>query len=85
MPETDAAELMKGDHLLLVFDKENFQLQVHGNVASNDMALAILAQASRVIENEVKIALAMAAQQKLREQAEAGARVNKILSLTGKH
>lgn len=81
----DNANLMKGDYLLLVFDKETFGVTVHGNVANNDMALAILAQAGRCIENQVKIEMALAAQAQVRKQVEDNARVGRILDLSRKH
>lgn len=76
------AELLKGDHILLVFNKDNFGLEIHGNIASIDMALAILMQAHRELETQWRIARGIAAQQQLNKQKADAARVSSILDKT---
>jgi hypothetical protein len=73
------AEQMKGDHILIVFDKENFAVGIHGNVANLDMAMAILMQAHRELETQWRIARGIAAQQQVNQQKADAARVASIL------
>jgi hypothetical protein len=74
-----AAELLKGDHILLLFNKDTFGVTIQGNVANLDMAMSILMQAHRLLETEWRIAQGIAAQQKLNQQREDQKRVASIL------
>jgi len=76
----NAAEL-KGDHILLLFDKDTFGVEIHGNVANLDMAMAILMQAHRLLETQWRIAQGIAAQQQVKQQQADAARVNKIMGM----
>jgi len=73
------AEEMKGDHLLILFDKDTFVVKIHGNVANLDMAMAILMQAHRELETQWRIARGIAAQQQVNQQKADAARVASIL------
>jgi hypothetical protein len=77
----NAAELMKGDHILLLFDKDTFGVQIHGNVANLDMAMAILMQAHRLLETQWRIAQGIAAQQQVKQQQADAQRVNRIMGM----
>ena len=73
---------IKGDHILLVFNKENFGLEIHGNIASLDMAMAILDQAKRELESQWRIQRGIAAQVQFKQKMEDEARVRSIMDRT---
>ncbi len=81
---SDGANGFVPSHLLLEFDPATHAVVIKGNVANLDMALAILAQASREIETQWRITRALEAQQEAKAAAEQNARVRSILDTTMK-
>lgn len=81
MPENGATP---PPHLLLEFNPEMHAVVIKGNVANLDMAMAILAQASREIETRWRIQRAIEAQQEAKQAAEQNARVRSILDTSMK-
>ena len=63
-------QVLAPPHLLLEFDPASHAVVIKGNVANLDMALAILAQASREIETQWRITRAMEAQAAAKQDIE---------------
>jgi hypothetical protein len=74
-------EILAPPHLLLEFDPASHAVIIKGNVANLDMALAILAQASREIETQWRITRALEAQAAAKQQNEQQQRVADILNM----
>jgi hypothetical protein len=75
-------EVLPPPHLLLEFDPATHGVIIKGNVANLDMALAILAQASREIETQWRITRAIEAQTAAKQQTEQQKRVADLLNTT---
>lgn len=71
-------------HMYLRLDPATHVVTIDGNVASLDMALAILQQATRYIESQWRIAQAFEAQAQAKQAAETNARVKNILDMSMK-
>lgn len=57
--------------VILTFDHLTFELKLEGEMPNHDVTLAMLAQATRTIEQVVRMANAAAMMQQQRQQAEA--------------
>ena len=70
--------------IVLTFSTDPWGLTIEGNVENGDMALAMLDQARRKVETDMRIAAGMEAQMAVRKKLEEEARVQGILSGRGR-
>ena len=70
--------------IVLTFTTDPWEMTIEGNVENGDMALAMLDQARRKVETDMRIAAGMEAQMAVRKKLEEEARVQGILSRGGK-
>lgn len=73
-------EMPKEWCIILKFQTDPWQLSIEGDVSNGDMALAMLDQARRKVEWDMRTALSVEAQMTLRKKLEEEARVSSILN-----
>lgn len=78
----NGSNIPSAPHLLLTFNPIDFTVVIDGNVANLDMALSMLAQAARHIEQKWRLEKAFEAQAAAQEERAKNERVNKLLQTT---